>query len=208
MTNIRLAPHVMVGAALAMLVLTTAPPLSAQQSQAVAEGARVYGSTCGRCHNPRSPLERNDRDWVTIINHMRVRANLTGDQVRNVLAFLMATNNDPRERVQLTAIETPRPSPADVYTGPASTDAASIARGETLVQENACLGCHVIGGGGGQIGPSLNDILNRKDVGDVRRKLMDPTFDNSTSMMPNLGLTPDQIEAIVAYLATLGNDDR
>ena len=44
-------------------------------------------------------------------------------------------------------------------------------------------------------------------VADVRRKLMDPTFDNSTSMMPNLGPTSDQIEAIVAYLAALSRRD-
>jgi mono/diheme cytochrome c family protein len=62
----------------------------------VAEGAAVYGSMCGRCHNVRSPLERTDREWVVIIAHMRVRANLTGGQVRDVLAFLQATNGQPQ----------------------------------------------------------------------------------------------------------------
>ncbi len=56
----------------------------------VTEGARVYGDMCGRCHNPRSPLEHNDRAWVAIANHMRNRGNLTGGEVRSVLAFLQA----------------------------------------------------------------------------------------------------------------------
>jgi mono/diheme cytochrome c family protein len=37
----------------------------------------------------------------------------------------------------------------------------------------------------------------------VRKKLADPTFNNATSMMPNFGLTMDEIESIVAYLNTL-----
>jgi mono/diheme cytochrome c family protein len=61
----------------------------------VAEGAAMYGATCARCHYARSPLERSDRQWVVIMTHMRVRANLTGQQARKVLAFLMATNGQP-----------------------------------------------------------------------------------------------------------------
>ena len=64
------------------VVALSARPAWAQEASAVSEGARVYGEMCGSCHNARSPLERNDRDWVTIINHMRVRGNLTGREVR------------------------------------------------------------------------------------------------------------------------------
>jgi len=176
----------------------------AQEEDAVARGAEVYGAMCGRCHNPRSPLERSDRDWVTIVNHMRVRANLTGEQVRNVLAFLQATNIDPRERADLVAREVERP-PAAARTagGPPATDPEVIARGKTLVAEKACLGCHVIGRSGGRVGPTLNGVVKRRDADYVRRKIEDPTFDNETSMMPNFGLTEQQVEAIVAYLATL-----
>lgn len=180
-------------------VMAGARPAPAQQDRAVAEGARVYGDMCGRCHNPRSPLERTDRDWVVIANHMRVRGNLTGQQVRNVLAFLQATNGDPR---------TPSgPSAADVATQPdrpPSADPEVIARGRTLVVESACLGCHVVGTEGGRVGPTLNGVARRRTAQYVRRKLADPAFDNATSMMPSFGLTAEQIEAIVAYLNTLG----
>ena len=105
-----------------------------QESGSVAEGARAYGDLCGTCHNPRSPLERNDRDWVTIVNHMRVRANMTGQQVRDVVAFLQATNEDP---AQPTAVA-PQEAPAGALQG---TNA--VEQGRRLVGERACLGCHV-----------------------------------------------------------------
>ncbi len=69
----------------------------------VAEGAAVYGANCGRCHNARSPLERSDRQWVVIMTHMRVRANLAGQDARKVLAFLMATNGQPSPGQAATA---------------------------------------------------------------------------------------------------------
>ncbi len=182
--------------------LARPPEVIAQQQASVTQGARVYGRMCGRCHNPRSPLERSDRDWVTIANHMRVRANLTGGQVRDVLAFLQASNSDPRERAPLG--EAVLPSTPEVRKGPPSTDPATVARGSDLAAQKACVGCHVIGNTGGQIGPSLNGVVQRRGADFVRLKLADPTFNNAISMMPNFGLSPEEIEALLAYLATLG----
>jgi len=177
--------------------------LTAQTQNDVAAGARVYGKMCGRCHNARSPLERTDREWVTIANHMRVRANLTGDQVRAVLAFLQATNSNPSE-VAAPSAPTPQHLPAPDQTGPVATDSATVAQGEALVHAKACVGCHVIGGSGGNVGPALNGVVARRGPAFIRQKLADPTFNNATSMMPNFGLTQAEIEAVVAYLATLG----
>lgn len=186
------------GAAALMLLAVPSQRAAAQDNEAVVEGARVYGAMCGRCHNPRSPLERDDRDWVTIVNHMRVRANMTGEQVRAVLAFLQATNTNPAEG------GTGEPVMA---TGAAiSTDLQLIAEGRELVGQKACLGCHVIGKEGGRVGPSLNGVTSRRDADYLRHKLADPTFDNSTSMMPNFGLTQEQIEAILAYMASLNGE--
>lgn len=207
--NGKLIEKLRVGAVVAGLSLLLAPPVtvSAQQpaQSEINEGARVYGATCGRCHNPRSPLERDDRDWITIANHMRVRANLTGKEVRTVVAFLQATNTDPRERMPLGGAQR-GPAAAgvpEVSTGPASEDPELIRQGEALTSQRACLGCHVIGSAGGAVGPSLNGVVARRGAGFVRQKLIDPTFDNASSMMPNFGLSAEEVEAIVAYLNTL-----
>jgi mono/diheme cytochrome c family protein len=188
--------------ALALVILAT--EATAQQS-AVAGGARVYGDVCGRCHNPRSPLERDDRDWVTIANHMRVRGNLTGQQVRSVLAFLLATNSDPGQQVPLAQAAAPAAPPV-VREGEISTDLATIAEGKNLVEQRACLGCHVIENAGGNVGPTMNGIVGRRGAQYLRQKLADPTFDKATSMMPNFGLTVEEIEAILAYLNTLNGN--
>lgn len=179
---------------------------AAQQAPgtAVAEGARVYGATCGRCHNPRSPLERSDREWVVIVNHMRVRGNLTGGQARQVLAFLQATNSDPGQRIPLSEASNRGTRAQGANDRPPSTDPGVLASGRTLTTEKACLGCHVVAGSGGQVGPALDGVVKRRGPAYLRQKLADPTFDNATSMMPNLGLSDEEIEAILAYLATLG----
>lgn len=175
----------------------------ASEPSAVAQGAAVYGNMCGRCHNPRSPLERSDRDWVAIINHMRIRGNLTGGQVRDVLAFLQATNSDPGRPTAIvsTADESVRHTAVVEPDAPIRVELAE--RGREIVEARACLGCHVVGRQGGNVGPRLNDITDRRDPGFIRRKLADPTFDNATSMMPNFGLSQEEIEAVLAYLATL-----
>lgn len=73
--------------------LVAFPASSLGQNPAeVARGASLYGQTCGRCHNLRAATERTDREWVTIMFHMRARANLSRSQSDAILAFLQATN--------------------------------------------------------------------------------------------------------------------
>ncbi len=161
----------------------------------------MYGSTCGRCHNPRSPVERADREWTVIVNHMRTRAGLTGGASRDVLAFLRATNGNPPREIGASegAAETVR-LPANVVI---STDASTVAEGRALVSSTGCIGCHVIEGSGGQIGPTLNGVVASKGAVFVQRKVSDPAFDNAGTLMPNLRLNAEQIEALIAYIATL-----
>lgn len=78
---------------LAGATLCAAPSAAtAQDPAAVAEGAKVWAQNCTRCHNARASTERTDRDWFTIVAHMRARANLTRSQATAVATFLTATN--------------------------------------------------------------------------------------------------------------------
>jgi cytochrome c1 len=63
-----------------------------------------------------------------------------------------------------------------------------------------------VGDGGGNVGPSLNGVVERKGADYVVRKIIDPTFDNSTSMMLNFGLTDEEAQWVAAYLATLNGN--
>ena len=151
--------------------------------------------------NHAEKVERADREWTVIVNHMRTRAGLTGGASRDVLAFLQATNGDaPREiGASEAAAETVR-LPANVVI---STDPATVAEGRVLVSSRGCIGCHVIDGLGGQIGPTLSGVVESKGALFVQQKMSDPSFDNAGTLMPNLGLSAEQVAALIAYIATL-----
>jgi len=55
-------------------------------------GAQMWAESCNRCHNLRPPGEFSDAQWDVIVHHMRVRANLTAEEHRQILAFLKASN--------------------------------------------------------------------------------------------------------------------
>lgn len=57
-----------------------------------ARGAQTWANTCSRCHNMRDPKELRDDQWRAAMAHMRVRAGLTGQEMRDVLAFLQQSN--------------------------------------------------------------------------------------------------------------------
>ncbi len=71
-----------------------APAVFAPEDDAALEsaGARIWARNCIRCHNIRPPASFSDRQWGIIVHHMRVRANLTGEQQESVLRFLQAAN--------------------------------------------------------------------------------------------------------------------
>ena len=61
---------------------------SSVQGDAVS-GAKIWADNCVRCHNLRPPSEFSARAWKISIQHMRVRANLTGKEARDTLAFIL-----------------------------------------------------------------------------------------------------------------------
>lgn len=55
-------------------------------------GVQLWSENCSRCHNMRPPTEFSAAQWSTIVHHMRLRANLTGDEQRKITQFLQASN--------------------------------------------------------------------------------------------------------------------
>jgi hypothetical protein len=51
-------------------------------------GAQLWAENCIRCHNIRSPSNYSPAQWEVVMMHMRVRANLTPDEHKKILAFL------------------------------------------------------------------------------------------------------------------------
>lgn len=54
--------------------------------------ARLWAQTCTRCHNARPAKSYSDAQWDVIVHHMRIRANLTGEEARLITQFLKEAN--------------------------------------------------------------------------------------------------------------------
>lgn len=55
-------------------------------------GSELWSANCGRCHNKVSPDKYSDAQWELIVRHMRLRANLTGNEERQIVEFLRSAN--------------------------------------------------------------------------------------------------------------------
>ncbi len=55
-------------------------------------GAQIWGENCLRCHNAASPETFSDIEWEVAGMHMQLRANLTQDEAKKVIAFLQSAN--------------------------------------------------------------------------------------------------------------------
>ena len=99
---------------------------------------------------------------------------------------------------------------------PAAPAAADVARGQQIFLNNACIGCHAIGGTAaqGQVGPNLTHFGSRTSMlanilpntqENVQRWITNPQALKPGAKMPAFGgqLSQDDIAAIAAYLESL-----
>src|SRR5437899_10180180 len=68
----------------------TARASAAKTPMSNQSGATLWAQNCGHCHNIRSPDSLSDAQWDVVVLHMRVRANLTAEEHRQILAFLQS----------------------------------------------------------------------------------------------------------------------
>jgi ubiquinol-cytochrome c reductase cytochrome b subunit len=84
--------------------------------------------------------------------------------------------------------------------GPSESEA--IARD---VFDTVCFACHKLEGEGGTVGPDLSRIGRSRDAATIRKIIEDPlnVFDDSEMPPFEKRLSPDQLDALAAYLASL-----
>ncbi len=153
-------------------------------------GASLYSNNCGRCHNLRAPNELGDQQWSIVMAHMRALAGLPGDQARDIQAFLYRSNNPVR------------PSLPDVGAGPRDISGAQ------LIESNACRGCHMIGGQGGSVAPVLDTVFDRRDEKWIREQIKNPRSHNPLTVMPAMGLSDAEVNAVLEELRSLHGGSR
>src|SRR5689334_4227921 len=71
---------------------TTSPIMAVSSAKSEKGGAQLWEENCNRCHNYRPAGSYSDYQWDIIMMHMRVRAQLTATEHKQILEFLQSAN--------------------------------------------------------------------------------------------------------------------
>ncbi len=177
-------------------------------------GEHQWANNCARCHNLRSSSEYSPNQWDLILKHMRLQAGLTGQEARNITAFLMSASSP----VQL-ASNTNSTSQSNMH-DPASSSSTStkktissadiknaIKSGKAIYTQN-CMVCHGANGKGAIPGApdftNANGVLKNPDNVLMDRIIHGFKSPNSPMAMPpkggNAKLTTSQIKRVLRYI--------
>lgn len=66
---------------------------AAADSDMKLSGEELWSNNCQRCHNIRPPTMYSNAQWDVIVHHMRVRANITGQEQRAIVEFLKSSSH-------------------------------------------------------------------------------------------------------------------
>ena len=183
-----LAGLLLVTLALVMIPLR-ADPGSGKKGDVI-RGAREWATNCVRCHEMRDPTEFSDNLWRPVIQHMRLEGGLTGQQTRDILAFIQSIDYHP-----LVPVAMPTSSIAKQGDGKA-------------VFTQTCIACHGADGKGAVPGApdftSASGPLSKSD--DVLLQHVINGFrspGNALAMPPrggNPGLSDSDLREALAYI--------
>jgi len=98
----------------------------------------------------------------------------------------------------------PEPDPKLAPAAPAPVETASTQSAVKMPSTFAtvCLGCHIFGGKGGNVGPDLSQVAARLSEDELRAMIVEPQKARPGSAMPNLGLPADTVTELVTFLST------
>ena len=86
---------------------------------------------------------------------------------------------------------------------PVATGSERARQGRQLFERLGCRGCHIVAGQGGYVGPDLSESGRRLKPGWTAAWLLKPEKWKPGTLQPDYGLTPEEAEALTAYLMSL-----
>ncbi|MBI3977533.1 MAG: c-type cytochrome [Chloroflexi bacterium] len=138
---------------------------------------------------------------------------LNYEQVNELVAFVLSTDEHKWEEVK-KQVEAAGGLPTDA--APAAAAAGTPAEKGQATFLTKCVGCHAVDslkdkGAVGTVGPNLSKFGGQSQIvgtlptneENVKKWLKDPPAVKSGTLMPNLGLSDDDINALAAFLLTL-----
>src|SRR5882724_3152960 len=96
----------------------------------------------------------------------------------------------------------------------AARDDGRVAEGRRIFEHTACINCHTVAGtaANGRFGPDLTHLMSRDTIGaglvpntpeNLRRWMQDPAAIKPGSLMPAMGMSDRELDAVTAYMASL-----
>jgi mono/diheme cytochrome c family protein len=79
----------------------------------------------------------------------------------------------------------------------------SADQGQRLFAQKGCIGCHSVGGKGGNVGPALDDVGLRRAPEWIMQHFRDPQTVTPGSVMPKFGFTETEARALTDFLLHL-----
>ncbi|HSP06027.1 MAG TPA: c-type cytochrome [Acidobacteriota bacterium] len=80
-----------------------------------------------------------------------------------------------------------------------------VQAGERLFAEKGCIGCHSVGGKGGNVGPALDQVAARRGPDWIMQHFRNPQSVSPGSVMPQFDLSEQQIRALTEFLLSLSD---
>lgn len=125
-------------------------------------GAQLWGDNCARCHNYRAPTEFTPNQWGTVMLHMRIEGGLTGEETKEILAYLTDASLAEFKTVATTVANQQNNQPNQSAKASTTTKTGkSTSSGKAIYQQN-CVACH--GADGKGTSPAFPDFTKKGGV--------------------------------------------
>ena len=77
--------------------------------------------------------------------------------------------------------------------------------GRRLFQDKGCIGCHTVGGKGGNVGPALDEVAKRRDPTWIIAHFKNPQAVSPGSVMPQFNFTEQEMRALTEFLVSMSD---
>lgn len=153
-------------------------------------------------------VDRRGKDWMRLFikdpqamypgQRKMVQYNFSDEEIENLISFFEWCGN-----VDLNGF------PADPPLGRVAAPIVTTGKSDLPKPQlfaTICSSCHMVGGQGGIVGPSLDLAGTRYDREAMKAWISDPQKIKPGTAMPQIPMTPEQLDEIVDYIFSLSEN--